>query len=434
MAQAVAQALACEDISREVFGHLEGEGTLSTLASVARVNRALSPPALAAIWRKLDNILQLFAVIPTFGCHRGSDTYIFDWDPTEDEWERFMSYARLVQHMDAYNLHHINPSVWKAVTEYVGCTPLFPQLQRLDRLYVDPYLPRESLVHLLSPNLRQVHLVPGPEMRGVLEEAVLSGLSHVDGLNIAHHRFGSEDEHIRELTFWTFFGSVRDLEVRQSADLTLEKLRGFAAMPHLRSLIIEVRSFAKDATKASHCAFASLETLQCKATLRDMRALVTSTFFPQLKVVDICVWRTAEDQGVSAATRAILAHLALAGRESLRTISFGLARSPSDHYFELPSDLRSMSDVLVDELLQCPGLHTLELAIHVPSALWKNLRVYDRDLRHIKSSWPALRKLMLDVAWSDNEADSLPRFPDASIAPPLTVHTLAEYAQAHPQL
>ncbi|TFK86688.1 hypothetical protein K466DRAFT_600127 [Polyporus arcularius HHB13444] len=62
----------------------------------------------------------------------------------------------------------------------------------------------------------------------------------------------------------------------------------------------------------------------------------------------------------------------------------------------------------------------------------KNLRVYDRDIHHITSSWPALRKLVLDVAWSDNEADFLPRFPDA-INPP-TVHTLAEYAQAHPQL
>ncbi len=58
--------------------------------------------------------------------------------------------------------------------------------------------------------------------------------------------------------------------------------------------------------------------------------------------------------------------------------------------------------------------------------------MYDRDIRHITSSWPALRKLVLDVAWSENEADSLPRFPDA-ITPP-TVHTLAEYAQAHPQL
>ncbi|TFK86687.1 hypothetical protein K466DRAFT_143259 [Polyporus arcularius HHB13444] len=427
MALGTAQALACEDITTEVFGYLE-DGGRGTLASAARVSRTLSHPALAALWRRQNNILFLFRVVPTFHRDEASNTHIFGADPTKEEWERFMSYARLVRKLDALAVRRIHSAAWNSVTQYVGHMPLFPHLRRLRRLRVDADLPAESLHHILPPTLRHVHLIPGDGVQGVLGRVVLSRLMHVHEFTIACPRLGKDDEP-REIPFWTF-ANMRALAV-QDVDLTPEKMRGLAALPHLRSLKMEVRSFTNGRMEAPPYVFLPLDTLKLKwkASLGDIRAFITSTSFPQLMVVNLITTRAAQDDGVYTIIRAALSKLVRGCSHSLRALSFVLDDDSSTGM----SDLDGIFDVVVEELMQCSCLHTLELSIYVPSALGMSLRVYDRDIRRITSSWPALRTLVLNVKWSYREADSvLQHFPDDD--PPPTVHTLAKFAQAHSQL
>ncbi|KAI0692406.1 hypothetical protein C8T65DRAFT_669648, partial [Cerioporus squamosus] len=167
---AVQRALECRDILAGIFETLPATydeeihtGTYEPwrldLASAARVCRALSEPALAVLWRSLDDVEPVFSVLPSFT--RQESGLAHEWflteEVTEDQWARMQWYANRVRELHGLDaLKSMHSSAWAFLEGVRRNRPLMANLRYLNAVVSieDP----SGLMRMLSPSLREVHL------------------------------------------------------------------------------------------------------------------------------------------------------------------------------------------------------------------------------------------------------------------------------------
>ncbi|TFK83239.1 hypothetical protein K466DRAFT_529217 [Polyporus arcularius HHB13444] len=167
---AARRALECRDILTEIFEAMSAiydediftgaDGPWrSDLASAACVCRAFTEPALAVLWRSLDDVQPVFRVLPSF--IRQESGLAYEWliteEVTPDQWARMQWYASRVRELhglDAFKSMH--SSVWAFLEGVRGNRPLLPNLRRLTAVLSieDPSV----LMRILSPSLHEVKL------------------------------------------------------------------------------------------------------------------------------------------------------------------------------------------------------------------------------------------------------------------------------------
>ncbi|KAI0753453.1 hypothetical protein C8Q80DRAFT_514040 [Daedaleopsis nitida] len=131
----------------------------NTLACAARSCRALSEPALAVLWKTIDDVTHLLSVFPHFRpCLSGSIIFMFHHDITDSAWRRFQTYAPIVKvlQQSISRWERISKSVWIALARRCGLSPLLPNLEVLSTIplgYESPYI-----TIFLTPTLRRLTL------------------------------------------------------------------------------------------------------------------------------------------------------------------------------------------------------------------------------------------------------------------------------------
>ncbi|CDO75098.1 hypothetical protein BN946_scf185010.g23 [Trametes cinnabarina] len=161
---AVRQAWYIDEIVRNILAHVPSIGRSKTLASCARVSRAVSEPALDMLWSRMTGLYALCELLPRSPDRfeqlvddRASDASAIDDDAS---WLRFAFYARRVK-----RLHHhcregpserLHQQTFAALVRHATRlgTPLLPRLEELSWLQFS----RESTecLRFLSPSLRHV--------------------------------------------------------------------------------------------------------------------------------------------------------------------------------------------------------------------------------------------------------------------------------------
>ncbi|OSC97990.1 hypothetical protein PYCCODRAFT_1037577 [Trametes coccinea BRFM310] len=155
--------------------------TRRTLASLARVCKALHEPAVRLLWRELDSIFQIFLVLPSFVLRRENaepsplstheefyNEYHLPADIPAHEWSRLRKYAAYVRAVTfksriycplyltswARGRMEMSHQSWSSIKNLFGDDSVFPNLQRLDWQIAEVDFQFDSLSHFLSPSLR----------------------------------------------------------------------------------------------------------------------------------------------------------------------------------------------------------------------------------------------------------------------------------------
>ncbi|KAM5545996.1 hypothetical protein V8D89_000122 [Ganoderma adspersum] len=161
-----------DEILRNVLSHLPS-GCQSTLASCARVSKALSEPALDALWRKISGLVPLFRLLPRSFAEARNRTgdgvsFVLQGAIGDDEWARFLRYSgrvrklhyhyaegpggrlgerafsALVQHASqsgATVLPNLQEIFWLQFTHVTQCLPFLCRFLKRVTLYVQTASP-----------------------------------------------------------------------------------------------------------------------------------------------------------------------------------------------------------------------------------------------------------------------------------------------------
>lgn len=149
------------------------------LARAARVCREFSAPALAVLWRDIEDLVPLFSLFSSFkavspeqervprhgplhellGNVESQDVWMLCGLPTEAEVERFKLYAAFVRSACLFKTDEIDPSVFTHLSHVNGGKPLLPSARKLT--FEQSVAFEAALLTLVSPSLHSLSLLFG---------------------------------------------------------------------------------------------------------------------------------------------------------------------------------------------------------------------------------------------------------------------------------
>ncbi|KAJ7744749.1 hypothetical protein DFH07DRAFT_942963 [Mycena maculata] len=162
------QCLRNSDVLEEILDHLSSTSdpgdlaiTRQSLLWIASTCRFLSPSAVKFLWRKLDNIIPLLFLLPSFAV-RGGIYGLFGTMEAQD-WGAFDRHAAFVKEISYENRRHIHidPSVYVRLA--LRPTPVLPNLARLECGDTETFVAAEAVLYMQSP-LQTIELAGGDQM------------------------------------------------------------------------------------------------------------------------------------------------------------------------------------------------------------------------------------------------------------------------------
>ncbi|KAF7341026.1 hypothetical protein MSAN_02088300 [Mycena sanguinolenta] len=242
------QCLRNSDLLEEILGHLssasdrqELDTQRRTLLWIASTSKDFSLSAIKFLWRRLDNLLPLLRLLPSFT--KRDSIYCLFGAMTPIEWMSFDRHAKHVREIvydDIPDTIHIEPSVYLRLS--LRCSPILPNLRRFacSGTTSGPSA-SETFLYMQSP-LRALELssvgamltpIPGPSME-MTRVMVVSSLrekpSHISHLLLVAQPAAILCEGIP-------LDKVTSLELRRmnGAGLDPTLLRRIGSLPDLRS-------------------------------------------------------------------------------------------------------------------------------------------------------------------------------------------------------
>ncbi|RDB17274.1 hypothetical protein Hypma_001954 [Hypsizygus marmoreus] len=128
----------------------------ATLSRVARCCREFSSPALDVLWTHMSSLIPLFKLIGLVSGSIGLGGYCLSGHITPSQLARFEHYARRIRHLDCSD--DVDYIVFLRVAKLLQGRDLLPSL-----LSVATLCPSQ-LLHLVSTNVRKIHLVEFGDM------------------------------------------------------------------------------------------------------------------------------------------------------------------------------------------------------------------------------------------------------------------------------
>ncbi|KAJ7483254.1 hypothetical protein FB451DRAFT_1438915 [Mycena latifolia] len=223
------QCLRNSDLLEEILDHLssasdrqELETQRQTLLWIASTCKDFSPSAIKFLWRRLDNLLPLLRLLPSFTERDG--IYCLFGAMTPIEWMSFDRHAKHVKEIvydDIPDAIHIEPSVYLRLG--LRYSPILPNLGRFSPLHA---LELSSVGAMLTP-------IPGPSME-MTRVMVVSSLREKPS-HISHLLLVAQPTTI--LCDGIPLDKVTSLELRRINSTSLDPtlLRRIGSLPHLRS-------------------------------------------------------------------------------------------------------------------------------------------------------------------------------------------------------
>ncbi|RPD56084.1 hypothetical protein L226DRAFT_571922 [Lentinus tigrinus ALCF2SS1-7] len=163
-----------EDILHAVFNQfdldLDNGEKRRTLARSARVCKAFHGPAIRVLWRRLEDIIPLFRILPSFvnvgRKERGDELYMLTDEVSAEEWDRLELYAPCVSSLgtlppsrggNPLTGRAIIPSTWAYLTRLAAGKPLLPRLLQLTWVWTSPQ--STEILQLATPSLESFELI-----------------------------------------------------------------------------------------------------------------------------------------------------------------------------------------------------------------------------------------------------------------------------------
>ncbi|KAJ6474431.1 hypothetical protein C8R47DRAFT_1221150 [Mycena vitilis] len=219
-----------------------------SLLWIALTCRATAPTAILLLWRKLDNLLPLLRLLPSFTTKNGRSNFHGASNPHEwQSFDRHAAYVMEIVYEDIPNSLNIDPSVYLRL--FLRNSSILPSLVR----FVCPPTARPSeseiLLYMQSPlrvlelgtfELGTLHSSDTSKM-ALTREAIISSLSdkpsQITRLVLVDQPFSILSEglpllHLTSLELRAMYGVM---------DATL--LRRIGALPHLRSFTVDSGCF-----------------------------------------------------------------------------------------------------------------------------------------------------------------------------------------------
>ncbi|KAI0718171.1 hypothetical protein C8T65DRAFT_737409 [Cerioporus squamosus] len=187
-----------EDILHAIFKCLDRTGWLDfdygakrrTLARSARVCKAFHRPAIRVLWQRLEDLIPLFRILPSFAQvgpdGSGGEVFMLSSEVSPEEWDRLKLHASCVASLG--NLppsrrggpstgRVIAPAAWAYIARLNAGKPLLPHLLQLtwERIRGDQKQDELSSVRLMvstalsgAPDLRVLHVNVGTPRMAVV--------------------------------------------------------------------------------------------------------------------------------------------------------------------------------------------------------------------------------------------------------------------------
>ncbi|KAJ8474448.1 hypothetical protein ONZ51_g7215 [Trametes cubensis] len=264
----------------------------STLASCSRVCRAFFRPAAALLWRNVDDVSHLIALLkstplllmePLASHSEPIDKALVKSAYLPEQASRALQYAWRVRAIHGHRRRSFSHGKYWELPDWTQGQPLFPQLRYL-RWTMD-FAGGDKLLELLSPSLRSLHLIfPKPfasstspsDAAGEPQEAFVRNLVRQIALKapaLRYMRISSGGA--RESWFQSVgeFAQLETFEFHRSAceeATALPLMQPLAALRHLQHL--QLRLPGNSPHLAPH-AFPSLQTLTLDATFSPLHAV-----------------------------------------------------------------------------------------------------------------------------------------------------------------
>ncbi|KAI0352020.1 hypothetical protein OH77DRAFT_1429056 [Trametes cingulata] len=263
------------------------------LARLALVCRAVSEPALDALYQQVDDFTHLLCTIECYD----RKTRMFRDTLTPTQWARFQTHAARVRALHLSAINDVHASVWIALTRLSPAAPLLPRLARLTALTLDALSP--CYMMLFSPSLRDMEVkVPRAAEEGavrvVLQAArpCLAGLRALRVEDCTSEMGGYGGGKRREcVPFWEG-RELRGLDVVHAATLSVDILKSLASMQHLHTLSLNIKEMPNPVlleTVTITDSFPSLRDLTLKGPLGGISAFLAATRPPALDTLTIDV-------------------------------------------------------------------------------------------------------------------------------------------------
>ncbi|KDR79343.1 hypothetical protein GALMADRAFT_137192 [Galerina marginata CBS 339.88] len=268
----------------------------ATLLNIALTCSAFTEPALDKLWRRIDNIICLLKLLPSFRrFHHG--VYYLNGPILDCHWSLLDKYAKRIWSVIYMLEADIDHSVYVQLAR--RNQPLLPSLRQFSTGVDSPHL-----TVFASPSLQRVHLSmsisynafhPGPwlyldtvaqvapDLRGLstrfpLSDQALGSISKMKNLlHLNIQKSGRADSSVNSSVFAKFVG--------------LEKL----AFLRLASIVSSLNTFTPVHTSAS---FPALKTLEIVAFLPHIVPLIQVARFPELHRLHLTSRRGNDDEVV----------------------------------------------------------------------------------------------------------------------------------------
>ncbi|KAI0351002.1 hypothetical protein OH77DRAFT_1498807 [Trametes cingulata] len=403
-----------------------------TLASCALVCRAWSDPASRVLWRRLDSLHPLWALLSGRDFPPSAKRLAEFWEVVDVEefvkdialkesnrWKHFLHRASHVRQIATASCREPELALIRAVVKYNGGATFLPTLQKLVWRHGVPS--DASLLLVASASLRDLELattrfaaplgvgqVFAPLPDGALPqlESLIAGLCDaapsLDRLVISGRQVPGPVviPHLLRLTRLRELCLYNDMCVLSPYDMK-SILEG---MPELKVLYAQLRGFSNPGMTAGST---SLRELRLHATSVDLTALLESYLdAPYLTSLSLGV----TDEAYSVHHQRCLRALSAANfARSLRNLSLATLSQPDE-----PAPAVGPYSNLVEPLAALQDLQVVELRV-----LNTIMHVRDEDILAVARTWKNLRRLALAYIPSE-------------VLPPLTA--LRHFATHCPEL
>ncbi|KAI1788330.1 hypothetical protein LXA43DRAFT_646076 [Ganoderma leucocontextum] len=410
-----------------------------TLGRAALVCHALSEPALDVLWRAVDDIVHLIAVLPSYvkstkTSSTNEDYYTFNRDLTQEEWDRFRSVAIRVHDLRVTSDSNWDNSTWIILGRWCPRGPLCPRLKRLMSFHISNYVSGPAKIMLMSPTLQHFQLSmralekSPPESSDLILLDLQPVFRSVQSLSIDLQ--SGKDEPPRALEFWKCT-QLCSLKVVHKLKLTPEIIQPLTTFPHLRSLDLHIQELkfgesegGEESKLSLSGGFAELRELSLSGNLSYISAFLEATTPTDLESLSITISQHIVDDLSADERRQELNSMYSKFPHSLRCLSLAIENGSVPD-----SDLIPSASDLIEPLHRLPDLHRFTFRADIYVALT------DDYLKALEGLWPRLARFEwtyakrtlermdennISVTWS---AGTIP-----------TVPTLIAFAQAHPEL
>ncbi|KAI0651344.1 hypothetical protein C8Q79DRAFT_28497 [Trametes meyenii] len=386
------RVLYCADIFLTILDILHHSGGHAACASLARVCRAFTDPALRLVWRELKSLQPLWQVVlPSYprpgtslaiGAHM-DQILLLQFYKYPSVWARFQLYARYIRSLEATSVYHVEARLIRDVIANHGGKTFLPSLRTL-QWTEDGRWP--GLLFSLIPSCLESLLIYYPRVprggaaeEGVLEQsalAIVSNLLQCRALrNLSTADTPIPPEHVRTLL------SSLSLEV-----LSMHIAQGL------------------DTTELTNAP--TLLELQCTGTCADIASLVRSIRTPSL--ASLTLWICDPTTTTLSDFRQLVRGAAAPhSSTSLRRLSLCRSNFPQRRHARAGVAHEPTVASVTDVLAPVFALHRLTDFTITFSPRAFTLTCGDDDVQALARGLPALQELSLEC-YTSGQAWGLP--------------------------